>query len=79
MPTRDFGVLPEGDDVEELDEALHEFVWAYRRSAADTIRDFLDGRLDHGPERVALEKETLEIFEDSSNQIAAVLKRALRS
>jgi hypothetical protein len=63
----------------DLDEALEEFVWEYRSRVVDAIREFLDGRLDYGPERVALEAKTLEIFEASINQIAAVLKAALRS
>lgn len=62
-----------------LDQALEEFVWEYRRRAADTIREFLDSRPDKVPERVALEAKTLAIFEDSSNQIATILKRALES
>jgi hypothetical protein len=66
-----------GPPHDELDEALEEFVWEYRRGAAAMIGDFLDGRLNPGPERKGLEERTLKIFEESSEQIAAVLKRGL--
>lgn len=79
MATSDFSGPPEDDGVEELDEALEDFVLAYRRWTIAMIGDFLDAQsYDEGPKRVALEKKTLKIFEDSSNQLAAVLKTALR-
>jgi hypothetical protein len=74
-------VMPSGafSGAQDLEEALEEFVLEYQRRAADTISEFLDGWLDHGPERVRLEAKTLEIFEGSSEQIATVLKQALAS
>jgi hypothetical protein len=63
MPTSAFNGLPEDDDAQEQDQALEDFVWDYRRCVSDIIREFLDGRLDQGPEREALEAKTLEIFE----------------
>lgn len=67
-----------GDYAQDLVEALEEFVWEYRSSAAGTISEFLDDWLDHGPERVALEAQTLDIFEAAGDQIAAILKKGLQ-
>lgn len=78
MPSDTFSGAPDdGDTSEELEKALEEFVWTYRRRAADSVRELLDDWLDQGPERVALEAKTLEIFETSSDQIAVVLREAL--
>jgi hypothetical protein len=73
MPTSAFS------GEQDLDEALEEFVAEYRIRAAETISEFLDGWLDQGPERVRLEAKTLAIFEDSSEQIAAVMKQGLET
>jgi hypothetical protein len=61
----------------KLEDDLEEFIYAYCRAVASVCRDFLDGYLSHGRERIVLESEIAEISEPSSEKIAALLWKAL--
>jgi hypothetical protein len=60
----------------ELEDDVDEFRHAYCRSAASICREFLDEYLPYGRERTLLEIELADIFEDSSDKIAAALEGA---
>ncbi len=61
--------------MEELEEAVEEFVADYRRGVVNAVSGFLDEWIDYGPERTRIEKKLLPVIEDSSSKIGRILKR----